>query len=103
MQQAGKVVVITGASTGLGLATAVLLAKNSHTVYATMRNLDKRHEIEKAAEEAGVNWKEEASSGLGRLRVAQLDVTSEESVNSAIGTFLSYLLFLLFCFQNNLY
>ena len=100
MQQAGKVIVITGASTGLGLAAAVLLAKNSHTVYATMRNLDKRSEIEKASEEAGVNWKEDASGGLGRLRVAKLDVTSEESVNSAIGMFYPFTVYLLYFVLN---
>jgi NAD(P)-dependent dehydrogenase (short-subunit alcohol dehydrogenase family) len=79
-----KVVVITGASTGLGLAAAVLLAKHSHVVYATMRNLDKRGAIEKAAEEAGI-------SGSGHLHVTQLDVTDEHSVTSALGSPLLFL------------
>ena len=37
-----KVILITGTSTGLGVATAVQAAQAGHTVYATMRNTQKR-------------------------------------------------------------
>ena len=38
---APKVVVITGASSGFGLLTAVEVAKRGHIVFATMRDLAK--------------------------------------------------------------
>ncbi len=40
---------VTGASSGIGLATAVALARSGHTVAATMRNLDGGAEIRKIA------------------------------------------------------
>jgi NAD(P)-dependent dehydrogenase (short-subunit alcohol dehydrogenase family) len=39
--------VVTGSSSGIGLATAVALARAGHTVAATMRNLDAGAEIRK--------------------------------------------------------
>ncbi len=36
------VVVITGTSSGIGLATALQYAHSGHTAYATMRNLAAR-------------------------------------------------------------
>jgi len=35
-----KKIVLTGSSSGFGLITAKTLAKNGHTVYATMRNIN---------------------------------------------------------------
>lgn len=58
-----KVVLITGTSTGLGIATAVQAAQAGHIVYATMRNTDKRAALDAAAAAAGVP-----------LSVLQLDV-----------------------------
>lgn len=69
----GKVVLITGTSTGLGLATAILLAKTGHTVYATMRNLDKRKALEDKAQLENI-----------KLVVKQLDVSSSESIDRCI-------------------
>jgi NAD(P)-dependent dehydrogenase (short-subunit alcohol dehydrogenase family) len=60
----GELVLITGASSGIGLATAVECAAAGHAVVATMRNVEKRGALEKAAKERGV-----------KIDVEQLDVT----------------------------
>ncbi|OAN92528.1 SDR family oxidoreductase [Sulfitobacter geojensis] len=68
-----KIVLITGTSTGLGVATAVQAAQAGHTVYATMRNTQKRDSLDAAAQAAGVS-----------LNVLQLDVQDTASVNAAV-------------------
>lgn len=68
-----KVVLITGCSSGLGLALAVQTARAGHTVYATMRNLGKRAALEAAAETAGV-----------ALHVAALDVQDSGSIADCV-------------------
>ena len=70
-----KVILITGTSTGLGMATAVQAAQAGHTVYATMRNTQKRGTLDAAAQVAGVT-----------LNVLQLDVQDADSVNAAVDT-----------------
>jgi short-subunit dehydrogenase len=42
----GKVVLITGASAGIGKATAIYLAQNGYTVYAAARRIEKMQELE---------------------------------------------------------
>lgn len=71
-----KVAVITGCSSGVGLATAVELAKAGYTVVATMRNLAKREALDAAAQAAGVALE------LWGLDVRVLDVESDESVKT---------------------
>ena len=44
-----KVTLITGTSTGLGIAIAVQAAQAGHTVYATMRNTAKRELLDAAS------------------------------------------------------
>ncbi|HXR40026.1 MAG TPA: SDR family oxidoreductase [Terracidiphilus sp.] len=67
-------VLITGTSKGIGLATALTLARAGHTVYATMRNPARAPELaEKAAQE-----------GLP-ITIPVMDVDSDESVATAIG------------------
>ena len=68
-----KVILITGTSTGLGISIAIQAALAGHKVYATMRNLEKRHELDAAAQKAGVD-----------LKVLQLDVQDSTSVNAAV-------------------
>ncbi|MBT2131115.1 SDR family oxidoreductase [Aliiroseovarius lamellibrachiae] len=70
-----KVVLVTGTSTGLGIAIAVQAAQAGHTVYATMRNTTKCDALDAAAEAAGVS-----------LLVRQLDVQDTTSVTHAVET-----------------
>ncbi len=69
----GKVAVITGTSTGIGLHTAVLLAQAGFTVVATMRDTAKAGQLEALAKEAGVE-----------VVVRQLDVQDEASIAECI-------------------
>ncbi|WP_424969799.1 SDR family oxidoreductase [Dinoroseobacter sp. S76] len=50
-----KTILITGCSSGLGISIAVQAAQAGHRVYATMRNLDKRADLDATATEAGVS------------------------------------------------
>jgi len=72
-----KVVLITGCSTGIGLSTAVMLAKDAEKrfkVYATMRNLGKKEALEAEGQDA-----------LGStLIIKQLDVCSEDQINKVV-------------------
>lgn len=72
-----KKILITGASTGFGNITAKLLAKNGHTVYATMRNSNGKNKPHK---EALLEW---AKAEQVDLKVVELDVTSDQSVENA--------------------
>lgn len=71
----GKVVVITGASSGIGLLTAVELARRGHTVVATMRDLARRTRLDEAAAVAGV---------AERLDFRRLNVTEFDSIPGVV-------------------
>src|SRR5919112_1454525 len=68
-----KVAVVTGSSSGIGLETSLLLARNGFSTYATMRNLEKSKAI------SNLKQKEKLS-----LEILQLDVNDDESVKEAI-------------------
>ena len=59
-------VLITGTSSGIGLATAVVLASRGWRVFATMRNLKKKGLLDQSLSTAGVQDK---------VCVEELDVT----------------------------
>ena len=69
----GKTVLITGTSSGIGLATAVAAARGGWHVIATMRDTARAGALEAAAEEAGVS-----------LDVRVLDVTDPASVEACL-------------------
>jgi len=71
---------ITGTSSGIGRATAVLLASRGWRVFATMRNLQARSALEHALQEAGV---------ADGVEIEQLDVTSSASFQAAVASILS--------------
>ena len=73
------IAVVTGSSSGIGQATAVVIARAGHTVYATMRNPKAgSEELRAIAEREGL-----------LLRCAMLDVDSDKSVREAFENIVS--------------
>lgn len=70
-----KVVFITGASSGIGLLTAMRAAAEGHRVIAGIRNREKRKHVIEKAEACGVRE---------RLELVPLDVTEPEQVKDAV-------------------
>jgi NAD(P)-dependent dehydrogenase (short-subunit alcohol dehydrogenase family) len=66
-------VLITGTSSGLGLETALTLARAGHNVYATMRNPSRAPELGHRATQEGLP-----------IRILVMDVDSDSSVKTAI-------------------
>lgn len=68
-----KTVIITGTSTGLGLETAVLFAKNGYKVFATMRDLNKSSLLQNRVSSENLD-----------IEILPLDVASTASVEDCI-------------------
>ncbi|MEJ7559914.1 MAG: SDR family NAD(P)-dependent oxidoreductase [Pedobacter sp.] len=66
-----KTVLVTGASAGIGKATAILLAQNGYNVYGAARRTEKMQDLK----------------GFGIKPIA-LDVTKEESIMACVGQIL---------------
>src|SRR5579885_1691531 len=66
-------VLITGTSSGLGLETAILFARNGDKVFATMRDLSKKSQLLTRIENEKLD-----------IDLLQLDVTDEASVMTCI-------------------
>ncbi|MFJ3641134.1 SDR family oxidoreductase [Streptomyces sp. NPDC090108] len=67
------VVLITGTSSGIGLATAIAAARAGWTTVATLRDTGRAGALREAADRAGVT-----------LDIRQLDVTDPDSVTAAV-------------------
>ena len=65
-------VLITGTSAGIGLETAVVLARAGHSVYATMRNLERGAALREVVERQKLP-----------ISIVKMDVDSDESVDEA--------------------
>lgn len=76
-QSAHPVVLITGASSGIGLATAVATARAGFTAVATMRDLDRSDDLRKAAADGGVE-----------VDIRRLDVTDPDSIAQCVDALL---------------
>lgn len=70
-----KIAVITGSSSGIGLLTAVELARSGFQVVATMRDLSRRPRLDEVARKAGVE---------PYIDVRRLDVTDFDLIPSLV-------------------
>ena len=68
-----KVALVTGSSSGIGLESALALARDGYKTFASMRDIKKSGELEQAAKEENLS-----------IEIIQLDVDKEESIISAI-------------------
>lgn len=68
-----KVALVTGSSSGIGLETALALARDGYKTFASMRDVSKAGELENAAKKENLP-----------INVIKLDVDKEESIVSAI-------------------
>ncbi|MCX7620692.1 MAG: SDR family oxidoreductase [Acidimicrobiales bacterium] len=67
------VAVVTGANSGIGLATTLRLARDGHTVYAAMRDLDKAGDLRNAC----------FAEGFENVNLLRIEVTDDHSVDLA--------------------
>lgn len=76
-QMHDRVALITGTSSGFGLLTAIKLAEQGYKVIATMRDLSRKGELERQAEQAGL---------LKQLHFMTMDVTDSDSIEAVIAS-----------------
>jgi NAD(P)-dependent dehydrogenase (short-subunit alcohol dehydrogenase family) len=73
-----SVILVTGSSSGIGYATAEILARNGHTVYATMRNPERFPNLRQLADDNHLP-----------ISILPMDVLDDQSVKSSINFVLS--------------
>ena len=73
-----KTCIVTGANSGIGRSTAITLAKNDYTVFATMRSLERGEKLRGIAQELNLV-----------IKTVELDVSDTDSVNQGINEILN--------------
>ena len=68
-----KVALVTGSSSGIGLETALALARDGYHTFASMRDIEKSAELENAIKKENIP-----------IEITELDVDKEESIVSAV-------------------
>ena len=68
-----KVALVTGSSSGIGLETALALARDGYYTFASMRDIKKSAELENALKKENIP-----------IEITELDVDKEESIVSAV-------------------
>jgi len=71
------ITVVTGANSGIGRATAIHLAQQGHSVYGTVRSVDKAAKLQSMSADAGVE-----------VQLVELDVADDESVRAGFARIL---------------
>ncbi len=69
--------VVTGANSGIGRATAIHLAQQGHTVYGTVRSVDKAGKLQAMSAEAHVE-----------INLVELDIADDKSVSTGFARIL---------------
>ena len=69
----GKTCIVTGANSGIGRSTAVTLAKNDYTVFATMRSLERGEKLREIAQRLNL-----------KINQVELDVSDTDSVKHGV-------------------
>ena len=73
-----RTVLVTGCSSGIGLATCHVLSRNNFMTYGTVRNLSKAKKIQDLINREGLS-----------LRILHLDVNDNQSIKLAVKRILS--------------
>src|SRR3989344_2441263 len=70
-----KIAVVTGASTGIGKAIAIALAREGAFIYLVARNIEGLAKTKKTIEQNG-----------GKSQIVETDLTNISSINKLVGT-----------------